>query len=503
MFQERKGTLTPGLLFEDHDWKQIKDPFKILIITSVSELATSEPLFRESIGLCPWQVVLDLDYRSQSPSGLFDFINETLRKHTVMQVESYKSAGTIKEQDKEAVVKGERVLWIQANGSDTLDCDPCLDFFSRSVSKIEPLFSDIFTRFPVKRAILCVIMLLTDITKELNAVNKFGRMIDSLYECKNEKIDILSSKFCVFADQENVKTLSKSEIPENSEHFKWKRDSNSLTFFSQLFLERYGKKSNNIYNIPGSGESFSLSEEDHTQLKPVMELYHRDIGKMNSDNMSEEEYGIKVIEIKYRYLKGNAITPEALYLHEKNGAQMYVDRKDMQNIKVKVREELQLRQKFSLANTSRKGTYVIEHDTSGGGTTCGRYLLFGLRTEYPCIEIKQIGQQLLDWLTMIYRKAQIPLLLLIDNLDCQTSDIRALERYLENKRVKALVVHLKRKVKAVQPSGVLDSKDRTIDMRFDLNSHVIDTADKFAFKKLYETNEKKKFYTKGFYAWIV
>ena len=259
----------------------------------------------------------------------------------------------------------------------------------------------------------------------------------------------------------------------------------TLLQISALLRQSFEKnlKGAHFYVLPGNnGNNCEIKYGDMKRMENDINVYHKDIGIIDDDDDDENKILQRKRDIKVRFLKGQTITPEALRLHELEPP-VYVERKEMREIKKMIDEELSHRKVFSEYKHGYKGIFTLEHDPGAGGSSCGRYLLYVFKEKYPCIEITKVSSNTVKYLKSIHEQTKSPLLIIMDLAHFDKNEntpITDFVRQLENIFVTSLVVIIDRR-----HSEQNIKKDLYFYLKTTLNPNDIEQ-----FRKVYDESNK-------------
>ena len=472
---------TPSLNELSSVYENQPDAFKILIISAPDPNKDQESLdrFCKAIGECKWNIVLDLDEHSRSTDGMFDRITSVFSKRTDYIALTYEQIqARVKDDDKDKVAQGMRSLWILANGCSFSKCPPSSDNFSKVLTKFGSLLDNILDRTVQKPPVICASIALSDTARQ--SMSRLTERINEICESAKQEINYEATHFiAVYADGHvPLATLERAPhyLPIEA----------SMEQLTTCFENTFGTScKDGKYYYPGQKESCYVKRDEMAMLASCMTLYHKDIGKAPFDTLNTpEEMDSMIKTTKMKFLHGEKITPEALYINET--AQTFVKRREMRQLNETVAKLLQKR-----GNRLEKPatTFNLFHDVSGGGTTCGRYLLYALKDTYPCIELEETNSpRVLEWLHRLYYSSKMPLLIVIDDSKVSDDEIATFVNRLNNVFIKALVVIIKPKINP----KISTIRQCGTDRGFYVKSKITDPEDLTAFQNLYDQNKDLK-----------
>ena len=469
-------TETPSLSEMATIYKNHPEAFQILIISAPDQNENQRSLDRccKALGHCKWNIVLDMNEHSQSKEGIYDRVTTVFRKHTDLITVTYNDMEKITKEDQHYVAQGKRCLWIFANGCSSSKCPPSTAKFSKVLTEFAPLFYNILRSTLQIQPVICTTITLTCATWK--PVCRLTERIREVCESAELEINYEATQFINIHIGEDK--LPEMRQDESCDVYVAAPIEQLTTCFENTFgAATEGAK----YWYPGMKGLCYLESDEMASFSSCMTLYHRDIGLFEKGKTPDEVEEI-IQNTKTKFLRGEKITPEALYIHESGQDLTFVKRCEMKELKENVEIILEKRgHKSELPVT----TFNLFHDVSGGGTTCGRYLLYSLRDKYPCIEIGQTNiTKLRDKLNHIYRSSKKPLLIVTDDSKDPSDEITTFVTMLNNDLIKALVV-------IVRPL-INTQYHKNTDRTFYIRSKIDHAEDLNAFRKLYDHQKRSK-----------
>ena len=450
------------------------DAFKILIVNAPDPNQDQKSLdrFCKAVGECKWNIVLDLNEHSRTSGGIFDRVTSIFSKRTDFITLTYEQIqARIKDVDKDMVAQGKESLWILANGCSLSKCPPSSNSFSKVLTKFGSLLDSILDKTVQRPPVICTSIALSKPAREQS---RLVERINEICESANQEINYEATTFIA------VHTDGSVPLPTLEGAPCYLPIDVSMEQLTTCFENTFGTSSKDAkYWYPGKQELCYVKRDEMAEIASCMTLYHKDIGKARFETCAPEEMQSLIESTKMKFLHGEKITQEALYINETT--QTFVKRKEMRELNDKVAKLLEKRgSKLERPAT----TFNLIHDVSGGGTTCGRYLLYALKDTYPCIEIEETNSpKVLDWLRKIYYSSMKPLLIVIDDSKLSDDEISTFVNRLNNDSVKALVVIIKPKINP----KISITRHCGTDRGFYVNSKVTDPEDLVAFRNLYDT----------------
>ncbi|KAI0228784.1 hypothetical protein LSAT2_020780, partial [Lamellibrachia satsuma] len=468
---------TPSLSEMSSIYENHPDAFKILIIGAPQLNQDQESLdrFCKAVGECKWNIVLDLDEHSRSSKGMFDRITPVFSKRTDYTVLTYEQIqARVKDDDKDMVAQGKLSLWILANGCSFSKCPPSTGNFSKVLTKFGSLLDNILDRTVQKPPVICTSIALSDAARQ--PMYRLTERINEICESAQQEINYEATSFIAVHTDGNAPRATLQDAPH------YLHIEASMEQLTTRFENTFGTSCKEAkYWYPGQKDWCYMKRDEMAVLTSCMTLYHKDIGKAPFEALStQEEVKGLMQSTKTKFLHGEKITPEALYINDTT--QTFVKRREMRQLNENVAKLLEKRgNKLERPATS----FNLFHDVSGGGTTCGRYLLYALKDTYPCIEIEEINSpKLLQGLHKIYYSSTKPLLIVIDDSKVSDDETATFVNRLNNDFIKALVVIIKPKINKFSTT-----RHGGTDRGFYVKSKVTYPEDLVAFKNLYDQNE--------------
>ena len=466
---------TPSLSEMSTIYKAHPDAFKMLTISAPEQNETQRSLdrFCKVLGHCKWNIVLDMNEHSQSKQGIYDRVTSAFTKHTDLITVTYDDIEKLTEEDQRNVAQGRRSLWIFANGCSTSQCPPSNARFSKVLTEFAPLLYNILRSTLEIQPVVCTTITMTYATWK--PVCRLTERIREICESADKEINYKATKFIDVHTGEDTQTeMCRDESCDV--HIVAPMEQLTTCFENTFGSPTEGMK----YWYPGVKGLCSLESDEMAAFSSCMTLYHRDIGHFEKDKSAEQVEEV-IQNMKTKFLRGEKITPEALYIQESGQDTTFVKRHEMTELKENVETILEEREHKSKNPVAPVTTFNLFHDVSGGGTTCGRFLLYSLRDRYPCIEIGQTNiPKLRDKLNYIYRSSKKTLLIVIDDSKDSCDEIETFTNMLNNDFTKALVV-------IIRPNQYHKHSDRTLYV----GSKIENPSDLNAFRKLYHHQMKK------------
>ena len=464
----------PSLKEMSSVYENQQDAFKILIINAPDPNQDQESLdrFCKAVGECKWHIVLDLNEHSRSSDGIFDRVTSVFSNRTDYIALTYEQIqARLKDDDKDMVAQGKVSLWILANGCSFSKCPPSSNNFSKVLTKFGSLLDNILDKTVQRPPVICTSIALS---KPARQQSKLVERINEICESANQEINYEETTFIAIHTGESVPMATLEGAPY---YLPIKTSMEQLT---TCFENAFGTSCKDAkYWYPGKQELCYVKRDEMAVLASCMTLYHKDIGKAPFETLkTPEEMDSLIKSTKMKFLHGEKITPEALYINETT--QTFVKRKEMRELNEKVAKLLEKRgSKLERPAT----TFSLIHDVSGGGTTCGRYLLYALKDTYPCIEIEETNSpKVLEWLHKLYYSSKKPLLIVVDDSKVSDDEIATFVNRLNNDSIKALVVIIKPKINP----KISTTRQCGTDRGFYVTSKVTDSEDLVAFRNLYD-----------------
>ena len=449
--------------------------------------------FCKALGCVPWDVIIDLDYQSRTTSGLHERCAKVLKTHKDYQVVAYNQEICVSDSDKKIIANGEKTLWYLANGCEDTGIEPIQKRqFEKTLTPLGSLLTAIISKTSCGKPLSIWNIIMGNQVSSL--LQKLLQRLDGISESVEEHI--LLAKSCLYnmCTEESII----GNIPCKELEMETKTGCVTYQDFSNVFRKKLNRNEKR-YIYPGSdGRQCELSEDEMVQHQVYVDLYHFDSGKMDFTDKSPYTVAEMMERERTDFLKGNPLTPEAQFVHPKR--QVYVEREEMKEIKKKICRLLTERGE----RTRRRddvGHFTIHHDSSGGGTTTARYLLYTLRETYPCLEIKRIDPQTTKYLDGLSKESRSPLLLVLDDHEFSAKNADVLQQELENSNIKALVIYVQRD----KPNPLGDNKDHTIKQygksKYDhYISSELKPEDKEGFRQLYQKVQASKVFLFGLLA---
>ena len=408
-------------------FKMLKDSIRVLILDTPHEDIPKEELtdLGKSIGHIPWDIVLDLNHESRI-TGMYDSILECLNEHKAIKTITYKSIKSVSEHEKELIASGEKVLWVLANGCQEVRCEPVSNY-AKATAPLNAAMLGILEHISPKPMLL-VNTCFSE--KQYGFSSAMGEMVGQVMQASDERVAIKNSKILVLnigsdcnLEQYYMNTGIHKVIPFNL-HLRELIEALGNVYPTNTSQDK-------IY-IPSKTDEIYITKKEIVPFRPYMELFHKDIGKPKyGPNDCPESLSKK---IRLQYHKGDMLTSECLYLNGK--FPMYVRRTEIEKIKRSIEKRLESSRWSELS----RDFFVVAHDSSGGGSTVVRAVLYELRERYPCIIIKQFSESLYDGLLHIYHKSRLPLVILIDEFETGHRERTLFMRQLENAGIKAQIL---------------------------------------------------------------
>ena len=457
-------------VFDEH-----ADSFKILVLNRPQNVRDTKSELSGMLGQCKWDFIIDIDQESMV-SGLHDSMVATLVRHKTYFVFIFGKDKVIPEHVCKQVVDGEQTIWFQADE----------EFVGKALKALDSLLNNILRSTEYPKSILTVATVLGG--AGLQFMKKVvGRLEDVFDEVGGEHVNAKGLSLV-------VSSLNTSSKLENLETNMKKVDcaffiSQAKHAFSSLFSADFDQET---YYFPGDKGKCSLSYPEFNQLRTMMVLYHQDVGKVTIEGDQASKLK-ELTERRIQYLKGGNISPEEFFLHQEYGKQFYVVREDMESARLKIEEHLKARLSDQWTQSPRF-EFKLLHDPSGGGSTVLGYILYSLRDQYPCVLLRHIDDDTLpSALATLYRKANKPLLVAIDNPEIAANDIQCLNYLLSapENLVKCLIVYTE--VVTPSPSAKCSvSSVSSVDDYFSLDEHRADTKLEESYKSYVrsELNER-------------
>ena len=467
-----------------------REVFKVLVLSQPADYYHDDlDQLCFAIGSVQWDILVDLDHSSRTDKGLHEKIAKVMQRVKHYKVVSYTEFHMVTEPEEILVASGEKMLWILANG--------CADTGIKALKKntkvrvlapLEVLLTTLLSKLPGRKSLTCFNIILGESDSVPGIGQQILQRITACCEDSEDYIDKTNSQIYSLYTKEEDKTLV-SDVSLKHEHMCLTH----LDIATLLSKDILNNPQTRTYIYPGNeNRECHVTEVKMAQFQVYIKLYHKDIGKINFNNKSESEIDAIVDKQRTNFLKGQPLTPEAQFLQTK--CQMFVVRTEMENARKKV--ETILRDREEWYKKKPGGHFTIRHDSSGGGTTTARYLLYSLRNNYPCVEVRRIERETTQILIKIFKESKRPLLIVLDNHDFSAKSADELQQELTNEHVKALVVYVGRKAvlcfKRNQSTIKMDDDplDENCEKERDVNDIYIpsklEPEEKRGFKELYE-----------------
>lgn len=222
-------------------------------------------------------------------------------------------------------------------------------------------------------------------------------------------------------------------------------------------------------------------------MSQSIELYHSDYGSIREEE--DRDDGLLKNDIVLKFLQGRQITPEALYISEMRSRHVYITRTKAVKLENSIKKRLRLRPFYQ----RKRGTvFSLKHLSSAGGTTAGRSILWNLRHQYPCMEVKSIDENLFVSLRRISKESGLPRLLSFDRSFVEV-DLVDVRNRLSNAVTNAVLLNVRRvtKTQADQLTRQREEDDYTVRM-----TTILDPDEIGGFRALYQAHAQEGSLTK-------
>lgn len=434
-----------------------------------------------ALGSLPWNFVIDLDNESRSEGGLYWRICSHLSSKRGIKPLMYDEVEKNLPVSKVASVHTEsdffnayisKTFWILANGC-KLSGSHSPKKSAQYLIPITMLFSRLFKSIPQPQPVLCVSLITSD--EHMSDVPKILERIEESYDNAAENMGDDALTFVNVVTERNFLTPF---IGQETDSPRLKASVLPLSHFAPGLLSCYGVDTGIAFiTFPSStGAPATIIGADFVKMSESIEIYHSNYGRIKEDAEGGDDE--RENDIILKFLQGRQITPEALYIRERGCRQVFVDRSKAVELEKRIRKRLKLRPFYQ----KKRGTiFTLKHLSSAGGTTAGRSILWKLRNEFPCMEVKSIDENLYTSLKRISEQSGLPLLLLFDRsfLDIDLVEVR---NRLSSAVTNAVLLHVCRVTKAqADKAKAVKEDDYTTFVESKLDPHELG-----GFRELYQ-----------------
>ncbi|PAA90709.1 hypothetical protein BOX15_Mlig002174g2 [Macrostomum lignano] len=439
------------LYWAKEDIIQAKNAFRVLIITkfSAAKNARERETLAKSLGRGTWDVVLDFDRDSRKEGGIFTFMEEEMRKlGRLSTVKSWEDLSTLQTHDIEECQSGHRTIYVQVMGcSETGKAGPTNEHKLKKLLRTY-LLNAIFEKNQRPRPVLCTSLCLC--TSFLEIENLPMSPTDA--ECHLREAFLSESNnadafkaYTMYVQQQVLSGLSDQlrKVYKNQslqEHLILVPVNQLCHLFESIYPSMVALKQ---YELPGKHGQISLAREQFATFKPYLRLYHIQSGQSKYLSKALDQKEQYTNQVRRQFLAGNELTKEMLHLHDElryQNSGIYVERRQVETQKEKVSKSLSHcgNRSFTNWDTNVRQIIRLPHEAVSGASTIAKIVLWRLRKEYPCIEVKCFDrmQEVSEGICTLHKKTELPVLVLFDSKEFPHSSVHAFASEL-NRRVSA------------------------------------------------------------------
>ncbi|PAA91319.1 hypothetical protein BOX15_Mlig021180g1 [Macrostomum lignano] len=417
--------------------------FRVLLLTQFSGVtspADKEKLAR-ALGRGKWEIIIDFDHESRKPGGHCALIEEEMNKQG--RLYSLKACTELSEKidisDLEECQRGDRTIYIQANG-----CTERSISVPKNPAKVKKLIRSnalepVFERNVTPKPVLCLALFITATADEFLSSAVRPDIIPGLLKDAYESESGSSEEFQLITLYTNEAVKNSLKNMHGSESYV--APDNQIGYMLNA-LSPSGCRQQD-YELPGVSGVFNVTRETFACYKPYLRLYHSRAGEKGYLNLDEKQRESRAVELIREFLAGSELSREMLYFNEQleyknSNKRVYVKRREIERLKKRVKNALDHCKDRNAANVSVLENQIVRfpHDPLSGATTIARVVLWQLRQEYPCLEVKTMCtsklKEIIEAVRLIFKASGLPVLILFDS---HTADFITVQTFVSELRL--------------------------------------------------------------------